>query len=487
MDSNLMSCQTCGHSINNISLPCPYCGALMSTKEPQPQTEEAQAVDSLQVSQAPPPLPQEKSPPADAAAPEADEAPPAALEPDDVDLPREPADSPAVAEASETATQADTVTDGDAAPVEDAVESMSSPPDGEPKLEIKAETEAPSSDLTDDFEDQTQLPVEPKVLELAGDEPGESETLGENIAELLESEASRQVSAPQSIPETPPLVLETPAPPVKSVDAAKSSPAEAVPPETAEEITIDGEAGSLAESLGDTIVLEAVDEVLPPAGELPDEIEKTVILETPAEAEGPKITKIGQAMAVAAGRQAATLAEDRQDVKPQTEATKAGSLKKEKTALAKAHAQKQQKLMLAKAAALKRKKAAQAKALALKKQQTAQVAIESANHGQTAAAGRSQNHQDLAANNKMQSLLEKYKDQAIGINYDNSADIREARLVEANGEFFSVYVKDKKLHYSYPLKTILTVIEGEDGVNTGDSKQPVKFNAVIKVYPLVLF
>ena len=87
----------------------------------------------------------------------------------------------------------------------------------------------------------------------------------------------------------------------------------------------------------------------------------------------------------------------------------------------------------------------------------------------------------------MQSLLEKYKDQAIGINYDNSADIREARLVEANGEFFSVYVKDKKLHYSYPLKTILTVIEGEDGVNTGDSKQPVKFNAVIKVYPLVLF
>lgn len=470
MDSNLMSCQTCGHSINNISLPCPYCGALMSTKEQPPQTEEAEAVDSLQVSQSPPPLTQEKSPPADAAAPEADETPPAALEPDDADWPRQPADSPAVAEASEAATQAGTVTDGNAASVEDAVASMPSPPDGEPELEIKAETEAPSPDLTDDSEDKTQLTVEPKVLDLAGDEPGESETLGENIAELVESEASRQVSAPQSIPETPPLILETSVPPEKSVDAAKSSPLEAGPPEIAEEITIDGATGSLSESLGDTIVLEAVDEVLPSAGELPDEIEETVILEIPAKAQ--KIGRISQDLAAAAKKQTVTLAEAQQ---------------KEKTALSKARAQKQQKLMLAKAAALKRKKAAQAKALALKKQQAAQGGIETANHDQTAAAGRLQNGQDLAANNKMQSLLEKYKDQAIGINYDNSADIREARLVEANGEFFSVYVKDKKLHYSYPLKTILTVIEGEDGVDTGDSKQPVKFNAVIKVYPLVLF
>ena len=87
----------------------------------------------------------------------------------------------------------------------------------------------------------------------------------------------------------------------------------------------------------------------------------------------------------------------------------------------------------------------------------------------------------------MQDLLKKYEGQAIGINYDNSAEIREAFLEKANGEYFSVFVKDKKLHYSYPLKSILTVIEGKDGVDTGNSKQAQKFNAVIKVYPLVLF
>ena len=72
---------------------------------------------------------------------------------------------------------------------------------------------------------------------------------------------------------------------------------------------------------------------------------------------------------------------------------------------------------------------------------------------------------------------------SIGINYDFSAEIMEAQLVEANGDFFSVFVEDQQLHYSYPLKTILTVIEGQNGVHTGDSEQQDKFNAVIKVYP----
>jgi len=93
----------------------------------------------------------------------------------------------------------------------------------------------------------------------------------------------------------------------------------------------------------------------------------------------------------------------------------------------------------------------------------------------------------LQADTTMQTLLEKYKGQAIGINYDNSAEINEAQLIEANAEFFSVLVKGKDLHYSYPIKTILTIIEGKDGVDIGNSKQPKKFNAVIKVYPLVVF
>jgi len=95
--------------------------------------------------------------------------------------------------------------------------------------------------------------------------------------------------------------------------------------------------------------------------------------------------------------------------------------------------------------------------------------------------------QSNGANTRMLGLLKKYEGQAIGINYDNSAEIKEAKLVEANDEFFSVFVKDQGLNYSYPLNTILTIIEGKDGVGTGKPEQKGNFNAVIKVYPLVLF
>jgi len=93
----------------------------------------------------------------------------------------------------------------------------------------------------------------------------------------------------------------------------------------------------------------------------------------------------------------------------------------------------------------------------------------------------------VGASTRMLGLLKKYEGQAIGINYDNSAEIKEAELVEANDEFFSVFVKDQGLNYSHPLNTILTIIEGKDGVGTGKPEQNGKFNAVIKVYPLVLF
>jgi hypothetical protein len=174
---------------------------------------------------------------------------------------------------------------------------------------------------------------------------------------------------------------------------------------------------------------------------------------------------------------------------------KAAALKKKKLAPAKAEALKKQKAAQAKAEALKKKKAAQAKAMALKKQKAnwakadvlkkqneAQVQAEaSAGDVEVAAVGQS-NHI------KLLGLLKRYKGKAIGINYDNSSEIKEAELVEANEEFFSVMVKEKKVQYSYPLKTILTIVEGEQGVETETRKdhQKAKFDAVIKVYPLVL-
>ena len=197
-----------------------------------------------------------------------------------------------------------------------------------------------------------------------------------------------------------------------------------------------------------------------------------------------------------------TAAQDSADAQQKQKAAQA--LKAKKLKLAQAQALKQKKLKLAQAQALKQKKlklaqaqnrekAAMVKAQALKKQKAAQAVIEKT-HSEMAAGSNSpkvdnasMTIQGRGANTKMLDLLKKYQGQAIGINYDNSADIKEAELVDANDEFFSVSVKDQKLNYSHPLKTILTIIEGEDGVVAGKPEQKAKFKAVIKVYPLVLF
>jgi hypothetical protein len=122
--------------------------------------------------------------------------------------------------------------------------------------------------------------------------------------------------------------------------------------------------------------------------------------------------------------------------------------------------------------ALKQQQAAQAKAAALKAHPlppSAAVTTASATAGQTVA------------------LLKKFEGQSVGINYDNSAEIREAELVHVNDEYFSVYAKDRKLRFNFPLRTLLSVVEGEDGVEAVVSGANVKMKAVLKVYPLLLF
>jgi len=181
-------------------------------------------------------------------------------------------------------------------------------------------------------------------------------------------------------------------------------------------------------------------------------------------------------------------------------AAKVAALKKKKLALAKAEALKKQKAAQAKAEALKKKKAAlaraqaskkqqaiQAKAEALKKQKTAQARAEASSREMQLAG--SPMPQDAAAgmmpHKRLLGLLKRYKGKAIGINYDHSSEIREAELVDANEEFFSIRIKDKKLQYNYPLETILTIVEGREGVESGEGEKKTKYDAVIKVYPMV--
>jgi hypothetical protein len=166
----------------------------------------------------------------------------------------------------------------------------------------------------------------------------------------------------------------------------------------------------------------------------------------------------------------------------------AEALKKQKAAQAKAEALKKRKEAHAKAQASKNQGTAQARADALKKQRAAQDRAEASSQEvqcasclKPMAAAANMNHYE-----RLLGMLKRYKGKAIGINYDNSSEIREAELVDANEEFFSVRVKDKKLQYSYPLNTILTIIEGQEGVETGEGVKKARFDAVIKVYPLVL-
>jgi hypothetical protein len=179
--------------------------------------------------------------------------------------------------------------------------------------------------------------------------------------------------------------------------------------------------------------------------------------------------------------------------KKKLDRVKAEALKKQKAAQVKAEALKKRKAALAKAKAVKKQKTARVKAEVLKKQKEAQAIAEaSAQEMQVASSGvleavSKKTGEGLNTHEKLLGLLQRYKGKAIGINYDNSTEIKEAELIEANEEFFSVMVKDKKLQYSYPLKSILTIIEGQEGVETGPDDQKSKFDAVIKVYPLVSF
>ena len=132
----------------------------------------------------------------------------------------------------------------------------------------------------------------------------------------------------------------------------------------------------------------------------------------------------------------------------------------------------------------KEENAAAASAEALKQQRILAARQQQAALARAAAAG---SPPPAAASQKTAALLKKYEGQTVGINYDNSAEIREADLVHVNNEYFSVLVKDKKLRFTFPLRTLLALVEGEDGVEAGPRGAPVKVKAVVKVYPLVLF
>jgi len=539
MDTNISSCTKCGHILSETAEACAYCGTVVTSVD-SPSQPDAQAPGQTEQPVEPPPLPADDSLPvldmtdeltttpalsgekseaesssqsqseetrriineSAANAEPSSEDPPSEMEtlfdfqlPDDELIVEFGADE--TAKDPEPPSVADTVSAGIKKP--ELEPDTSSDQDEIVDLEQHAaEAVAEVIPLADKVtakvatDDSPGLPQTP-VLEVSGEDPSESETLGADILELVADEASE--------PET---TQDQPAENITLADElAFEEKAEITP-----DLTPDGsviEDGEL-----ETIFLTADDEVQSGTPSSPEDIEEALKTEAPekpvelaaataevaaksedssapgeAQAKADAIQKQTEAHAsleaVKIEKAAQGLAEAQKKHKATSEAT---LLKKQKISRSKAQVLKIQKQKLAKAQALKRKKATLVKAQALKKQKEAQTGIEKAN---TETATGSTMAQSMEANTKMLGLLKKYEGQAIGINYDNSADFKEAELVEANDEFFSVFVKDQGLNYSYPLNTILTIIEGKDGVGTGKPEQKGKFNAVIKVYPLVLF
>ena len=505
MDPNLMSCPTCGHSVSQSAGACTYCGALVEENGPPPQADKIDIGEKAPVVETPPPLPHQQTHRADQISDEAGEISVAAPERSESDVSQQPADSTATAEILEPETEAQAGSPDEWTSVEGEAESkpaggiqdLKSAPQSdplnqdpednsdaelietfEPESDADADADAdagPASDEKSDIQepeegetipavdnvipidrhevqsetgsDDTQSLPEPEVVDKSGAESGEPETTGEPKAEPIEIEAASQESASSSTPEMS-------APPEKPLgEEDETKPVKDLWPKKEADLIADAKAGLTSKSLDDTIVLEVENEVEPVAAVLPNTTQESAPSEPRAEVQ--------------------------QKNKPKAGLNKAQTLTKQKVALVKAHALKKQKLVLAKAAALKRKKAAQAKT---------QADIEAAKKKVSAAAAPTPKlDPGLAADTGMHTLLEKYKGRVIGINYDNSADIRKAQLIEANAEYFSVFVKDQNLKYSYPLKVILSLIEGKDGVDIGNSNQSKKFIAVIKVHPLVLF
>jgi len=576
-----MNCAKCGHTVAETAEACAYCGAaIVSGDSPLQPGEEAPGTAAQSGESSP--LPGDDFPPvldmADESAntPEGfevniDAKPSSQIQPNETRTESNEPSAEAVSGAQDQSSDADGQIDlqllGDEPIVElDAKNTAKDPEQGFDPDTVSAEIKKPElkPDTLGDPEypvdleqhaaegaaeviplagnvsakaasdDSPGLPEMP-VLEVSGEEPSESETLGADILELVSAEASEAESTrPQAS------------------EAAKSSDEPAV--EKQAEISPDPAPDGSDEKDGElaAILLTSDDDLQSVTPSLPADVEETLKKEEsekPVELAAPttrgpaksddsseavesqakaeviqgqtealvsvealKIEKAAQELAEAQEKQKADIAKAKALKKQKLKLAKSQALKKKKAAVLKVQALKEQKearllKQQREAQALKEQKEArllkqqreaqalreQKEARVLKKQKEAQVGIEKGIKEMAAGSNPPEidnpdmiNH-SMEASAKILGLLKKYEGQAIGINYDNSADIKEAELVEANDEFISVFVKDKELNYSHPLKTILTIIEGKDGVGAGKPAQEAKFNAVIKVYPLVLF
>ncbi len=505
MDANEITCPKCGHLNNYISEGCVKCGIIFSKyfemQEREQQQDGGGAPQVASSSEATPVNAVEESPESDTPEQKAIE------ETLTMDL-------DTLSSESQEPSAAKTAPVGEKPPQESSEISMA-------EIEMPVESVAEESEKPADIsiaspEAEPQKVDPPDVAEPVNAEaaaPTEStavETPSDNqIPEMKTEDAPRASEVPaEKAPEPVKSEGSTPAggalnlgkPLEKEKDnviplKAESEPEKPEPLKTQDSTAEKKDAPDQAQAESLPAAEQAAEPAEAPAADAvdapPAEDEAEILLEEvaqPAKADAAAGKAEDQTRVELLKKQKAALAKAAIAKKQKlAQAKKLEALKKQKVAQAKAEALKRQK-----AAALKKQKL-QARAEALKKQKAAQAEAEaSARETQAAVNVPTEIQRPVMAksevsNMKIMALLKKYEGRTIGINYDNSADIKEAELVEANDEFFSVLVKETNLQYSYPLQTLLSLIEGEDGVQPDASESQTKYSAVVKVYPLVLF
>ena len=84
------------------------------------------------------------------------------------------------------------------------------------------------------------------------------------------------------------------------------------------------------------------------------------------------------------------------------------------------------------------------------------------------------------------ALLKKYEGEEIGVNFDDPAEIRSARLAKVNEDHFSILNMENELLYSYSFANIVSVVEAMDGVPVETSGQKVTYPIVVRVLHLMV-
>jgi len=512
MDPNLMSCNRCGHTSSQSAEVCTYCGAVFSDSGDAGKSEPDSAATGLSTTT---PV---SGATENVGLQETTEQIPPVPEPVEEILLDEPTLGIEIPQAPEimAAEQAAAV-EGEDMQEESVLKTIQSV--SEPVAEPIDFSAAPAAESTKDQEKLVfELPSETAVTDLIPEDV--LETAAAETGPELEQAAFKIADESPTDPEKPVTTAEASLDVISLVRelAVNSQPeTSADASETELEVSIEPvqEEPKLVEQaeVGKSEQLEEVIEVRPEAEVTPFETDSksnaqdglgaaddqtgSELLELGDEivAKPELVTAPDQPKESAVISELLTKAPVELDPKPEPvsgskkEVSKAQIIALKKRKLAKIAALKKKRIALARAKALAKKKAALAKARALKKEieKPAVSASEGKETQQMNAATTAAAAPRPGSGQGITGLLEKYRGQTIGVNYDNLAEIAEADLIEVNDAYFSVAIKDNKFQYSFPIKTILSIMEGEDGVEIGESEKKLKFNAVVKVLPVVLF